>query len=115
MLLAHPPNSSSAETCGAVLKPDPDDPGTMLWPASEPDPRPEVELAQPPKSSAAEVGAAVEGAGSGALQALPQTSLPAKVLELRGAEVAGARGGETAGAGGDLGPLEVRLKTEVEA
>lgn len=78
VLLAHPPNSSSAATLGCGLKP-PLDPGTIGVLAKDP------ELAQP-KSSDEEVvtaggllgaGAAAGAAGSGVAQAFPpHTSAP---------------------------------------
>lgn len=113
VLLVQLPNSSSAETCGVVVA-KPEAPGTMLWFASEPEPR--SELPQP-KSLEVEVvvglAAAEDAGGSAALHALlPQTSLLAQLLEAGGGEVAGARGGAAAESGGDFGPDRLKMESD---
>ena len=89
VLLAHPPNSSSAATVGCGLKPPPE-PGTMGVVAKDPPglPQPksfDVEAAAGGFAGAG--GAAVGAAGSGAAHAFPpQTSAP----EIPGVAKAGA-------------------------
>ncbi|KAL5883700.1 hypothetical protein ACKVWC_011556 [Pyricularia oryzae] len=109
VLLAHPPNSSSAATLG--WKP-PEAPGTMLWLAKPPPPL----LPQPPKASELLEGmvVAVLLAGAAAASGVDQASLAPQTSEFDqllvpivdvGLEVAG----------GDLTWVEAeRLKTESE-
>lgn len=117
VLLVHPPNSSSAATLGAALKP-PDAPGTIGVLANELEERPPEEP-HPPKSppreglgASAALGAAGAAAAvvvSGVLQALePQTSDPDQFPELIVLVAAGVGAGE-----GALG--WERLNTELDA
>lgn len=117
VLLAHPPNSSSAATFGAALKP-PDAPGTIGVLANDPEePHPPKSPLPPKTGFGASAGLAGAGAAaavfvSGVLQALaPQTSEFDQFPEPM-AVVADAVG--LAAGGGDLVWFE-RLKTELEA
>jgi hypothetical protein len=112
VLLAHPPNSSSAVTLGAGLKP-PLAPGTMAVLAKE-----ELEFPHP-KSAAGDLGCwealctgatGTAGAGAGALHSVvPQTSAPDIAVD---AKADGAAAGAAAGAAGLLCGDD-RLKTEL--
>jgi len=117
--LLQPPNSSSAETWGAVLKPLA--PGTILWLAKEPEAMPGLPQ---PKSFVVVVGAATVGlaawvaagaAGSGALQAFPQTSLLDQLPELKAfVELEEVRAGAAGAAEGAFAEGAERLKMELE-
>lgn len=113
VLLAQPPNSSSAVTLGAGLKPPPA-PGTIGVLAKE-----ELEFPHPKSAAGALgcwglLGANVTGAGAGAAGAgvlhslLPQASRPDMPPDPKAGEVV-----EGAGAAGLLGGGEDRLKTEL--
>ena len=104
VLLAQPPNSSSAATLGAN---PPDALGAALWIANALPPPP-----QPKVFAGGAVGAAgisrLSFGGSGVAHALPpHTSAPDKLLPIV------ARGTEGAGSGAGFGWLAERLKTEL--
>lgn len=117
VLLVHPPNSSSAVTLGAVVRP-PDAPGTTLWLANElPELLPQSKLLAVVVLVASGLFTGAALVVSGVLHALPpQTSEPPQAAEDCPREAIGFAGWATGdAAGGDLAWLAERLKTEVAA
>ena len=109
MLLVQPPNSSSAATFGAGLKP-PEAPGTIGVLANDPPVFPQLKSFVLVTSGLFATGL-LAGAGSGAAQALsPQTSALEKFVELKEDVGFVAAGVVT---GGDLAWLADKLKTEL--
>lgn len=107
VLLVHPPNSSSAATFGAALKP-PDAPGTMGVLASVLLAPPQPKSLVLPKPGLFTVGLL---AGSDEAHALPpQTSVLDRLLELNDPVAAGAAGVVAAGVA--CGIFDERLNTE---